>query len=48
MMKLVYQLIIAIISVLLVWELFTQKDVKVQIMAAMTLIPFILRLIMVV
>ncbi len=48
MMKLVYQLIIAIISVLLVWELFTQKDVKVQIMAAMTLIPFILRLMMVV
>lgn len=48
MMKLVYQLIIAIISVLLVWELFTQKDVKVQFMAAMTLIPFILRLMMVV
>ena len=48
MMKLVYQLIIAIISVLLVWELFTQKDVKVQSMAAMTLIPFILRLMMVV
>lgn len=48
MMKLVYQLIIAIISVLLVWELFNQKDIKVQIMAGMTLIPFILRLIMVV
>lgn len=47
-MKLVYQLIIAFISVLLVWELFTQKDIKTQVMAAMTLIPFILRLFMVV
>ena len=47
-MKLVYQLIIAIISVLLVWEMFTQKDFKTQVMAAITLIPFLLRLAMIV
>ena len=48
MVKLVYQLIIAIVLILLIWELFSQKDIKVQVMAAMTLIPFILRLFMVV
>ncbi len=47
-MKLAYQLIIAIIVIVLLWEMFTQKDVKVQCMAAMTLIPLILRLFMVV
>lgn len=48
MMKLIYQLILAVVSVLLVWDLFTQKDFKMQVMAALTLIPFILRLAMIV
>ncbi|MEA5093161.1 hypothetical protein SDC9_22216 [bioreactor metagenome] len=48
MMKLVYQIILAIISVILIWDMFTQKEVNIQVMAAMTLIPFILRLAMIV
>jgi len=48
MMKVVYQLIVLLVLVAVTWEMFTQKDIKVQCMAAMTLIPFILRLFMVV
>lgn len=48
MMKMVYQLIVLLVIIAVVWEMFTQKDGKIQCMAAMTLIPFILRLFMVV
>ena len=48
MMKIAYQLIVALIVVVLIWEMYTQKDIKIQCMAAMTLIPLILRLFMVV
>lgn len=47
MMTLVYQLILALILIVLFWEMFTQKDFTVQVMAAMTIIPFLLRLFMV-
>ncbi len=47
LMKIVYQVILAVISVLLVWDMVTQKDVKMQIMAAITLIPCLLRLAMI-
>jgi uncharacterized membrane protein len=47
LMKIVYQIILAVISLILIWDMFTQKDVKMQIMAAMTLIPFILRIAMI-
>lgn len=47
MMTLVYQLILAVILIVLFWEMFTQKDFTVQVMAAMTIIPFLLRLFMV-
>jgi hypothetical protein len=46
-MKIIYQIILAVISLILIWDMFTQKDVKMQIMAAMTLIPFILRIAMI-
>lgn len=48
MMKLIYQAILAVITILLVWEMFTQKDLKLQVMAALALIPFVLRLAMIV
>ena len=48
MMKVIYQLIVLLVVVAVLWEMFTQKDSKIQCMAAMTLIPFILRLFMVV
>jgi heme/copper-type cytochrome/quinol oxidase subunit 4 len=47
LMKIVYQIILTVISLILIWDMFTQKDVKMQIMAAMTLIPFILRIAMI-
>ncbi|MCH4158321.1 MAG: hypothetical protein LKF34_06985 [Acidaminococcaceae bacterium] len=47
LMKIVYQIILAVISVLLIWDMFTQKDIKTQIMAAITLIPCLLRLAMI-
>jgi hypothetical protein len=47
LMKIIYQIILAVISLILIWDMFTQKDVKMQIMAAMTLIPFILRIAMI-
>ena len=48
MMTVVYQLILAFIVIILFWEMFTQKDFAIQVMAAMTIIPFLLRLFMVV
>ena len=47
LMKIVYQIILAVISVLLIWDMFTQKDIKTQIMASITLIPCLLRLAMI-
>lgn len=47
-MTVVYQLILAFIVIILFWEMFTQKDFAIQVMAAMTIIPFLLRLFMVV
>jgi len=48
MMKLIYQVILAFITALVVWELVTQKDFKLQFMSAMALIPLVLRLAMIV
>lgn len=46
-MTIAYQLILAISVLLLIWEMVTQKDSYVQIMSAVILIPFILRLFMI-
>ena len=45
-MTLVYRLILLAAIVLIVLELFRQKDLKLQANAAWVLIPFILRLLM--
>lgn len=47
MMTAVYQLILAFIVIVLFWEMFTQKEFSIQVMAALTIIPFLLRLFMV-
>lgn len=46
-MKFIYQIITAILILAVVVEMFQQKDIKVQLTAAMILIPFILRLFMI-
>ena len=47
MITIVYQLIVAMAIAIIVWELFTQKDIKMQANAAIVLIPLILRVLMV-
>ena len=47
MITIVYQLIVAFAIAIIVWELFTQQDVKMQANAAIVLIPLILRVLMV-
>lgn len=44
MLTLIYQGIIAVTIFFIIWEMFEQKDVNMQLIAAMTLIPMILRL----
>ncbi len=46
-MSYVYQAILAVSGVFIVWEMFTERDVKAQLVAAMILIPFLLRLFMI-
>lgn len=46
-LKLVYQLIILFIVVLLAYDVFKEKTKMLQLTAALALIPFILRLLMI-
>ncbi len=48
MITLVYRLIVIAVAVLVIWELFAQKDVKYQANAALVLIPLLLRAFMLV
>lgn len=46
-MTAIYRLIVILIAVLVVWELFDQKDLKSQATAAFVLIPLIMRALMI-
>lgn len=48
MITVVYRLIVIAVAVLVVWELFAQKDVKYQANAALVLVPLLLRAFMLV
>jgi hypothetical protein len=48
MITVVYRLIVIAVAVLVVWELFAQKDAKYQANAALVLIPLLLRAFMLV
>lgn len=47
MMTILYQIILAIVVLLILSELFTQKKLTKQMTAALALIPFFLRLFMI-
>ena len=47
MITIIYQLIVAVAIAIIIWELFTQKDIKMQANAAIVLIPLILRVLMI-
>jgi uncharacterized membrane protein len=48
LMTILYRIILAVIIVLIFTELFTQKKISAQATAAMALIPFVLRALMIV
>ena len=47
MITLVYRLIVVVAIAIIVWEMFTQKDIKMQANAAIVLIPLVLRALMI-
>ena len=47
MMTLIYRLLVVLVTLLVVLELFSQKDLKAQATAAFVLIPFVLRVLMI-
>lgn len=47
MITIIYRLILALIVVLVGWNLFSEKKVTLQLNAAMVLIPLVLRVLMV-
>lgn len=47
MLTIVYQILLAVVIILITGELFSQKKTLVQATAAMALIPFALRLFMI-
>ena len=47
MMTLIYRLLVVLVTLLVVRELFSQKDLKTQATAAFVLIPFVLRALMI-
>ena len=47
MMTLIYRLLVVLVTLLVVLELFSQKDLKAQVTAAFVLIPFVLRALMI-
>jgi len=46
-LKIVYQMIVLFLIVLLTYDVFKEKSKMLQLTAALTLIPFILRLLMI-
>lgn len=47
MMTLIYRIILAGIVALIGWDLFTEKELTLQLNAAMVLIPLVLRVLMI-
>lgn len=47
MITIIYRLILALIIVLVGWNLFSEKKITLQLNAAMVLIPLVLRVLMV-
>ena len=47
MMTLIYRLLVVVVTLLVVLELFSQKDLKSQTTAALVLIPLVLRALMI-
>jgi hypothetical protein len=47
MMTQIYRLLVVLVTLLVVLELFSQKDLKTQATAAFVLIPFVLRALMI-
>lgn len=47
MLTIIYQIILAVVILLVLTELFTQKKITGQMTAAMALIPFVLRFFMI-
>jgi hypothetical protein len=47
MMTLIYRFLVIAVTLLVVRELFSQKDLKSQATAALVLIPFVLRALMI-
>lgn len=47
MITIIYRLILALIVVLVGWNLFSEKKIALQLNAAMVLIPLVLRVLMV-
>lgn len=47
MITIIYRLILALIVVLVGWNLFSEKKITLQLNAAMVLIPLVLRVLMV-
>jgi hypothetical protein len=48
MITVVYRLIVIFVAVLVIWELFSQKELKAQATAALVVIPLVLRAFMLV
>jgi hypothetical protein len=48
MITVVYRIIVGLVAALVLWELFSRKDIKVQANAALVLIPLVLRALMLV
>lgn len=47
MMTLIYRGIVALVAILVGWNLFTEKKLTMQINCAMVLIPLVLRMLMI-
>jgi len=46
MLTIIYRLIILFISILIVWDMFKEKNAWNQLTCSMVLVPFILRMLM--
>ena len=47
MLTIIYRLIVALVIVLVGWNLFTEEKLTVQMICAMVLIPLVLRVLMI-
>lgn len=47
MLTVIYQAIIALVMIFILWNMWREKDIRNQAIAAMVIIPLLLRLIMI-